>query len=83
MLRGFLGKKIGMSQVFRENGESVPVTVIQAGPCAVTQIKSRDTDGYESVQLGFGSIKRPLQFNSFSNLNDMDSVIPLKAPTSK
>ena len=57
MLRGFLGKKIGMSQIFRENGESVPVTVIQAGPCAVTQIKSKETDGYNAVQLGFGATK--------------------------
>lgn len=57
MLRGFLGKKIGMSQIFRDNGESVPVTVIQAGPCAVTQIKSEETDGYNAVQLGFGATK--------------------------
>ena len=58
MLRGFLGKKIGMSQVFRDNGELVPVTVIQAGPCAITQIKSEDTDGYNAVQLGFGPTKK-------------------------
>ena len=57
MLRGFLGKKIGMSQIFRDNGESVPVTVIQAGPCAVTQIKSKETDGYNAVQLGFRATK--------------------------
>ena len=57
MLRGFLGKKIGMSQIFRDNGESVPVTVIQAGPCAVTQVKSKETDGYNAVQLGFGATK--------------------------
>ena len=57
MLRGFLGKKIGMSQVFRDNGEVVPVTVIQAGPCAVTQIKNQKTDGYNAIQLGFGVTK--------------------------
>ena len=57
MLRGFLGKKIGMSQVFRDNGEVVPVTVIQAGPCAVTQIKNQKTDGYNAIQLGFGAAK--------------------------
>ena len=57
MLRGFLGKKIGMSQVFRDNGELVPVTVIQAGPCAVTQIKNQKTDGYNAIQLGFGATK--------------------------
>ncbi len=57
MLRGFLGKKVGMSQIFRENGHVVPVTVIEAGPCSVTQIKTQGTDGYEAVQLGFGAIK--------------------------
>ena len=58
MLRGFLGKKVGMSQIFRENGQVVPVTVIEAGPCSVTQVKTQETDGYEAVQLGFGTIKK-------------------------
>ncbi len=58
MLRGFLGKKIGMSRVFREDGQVVPVTLIQAGPCAITQIKTNATDGYEAVQLGFGPVKK-------------------------
>lgn len=58
MIRGFLGKKIGMSQVFREDGRVVPVTVIEAGPCSVTQIKTEETDGYAAVQLGFGQVKR-------------------------
>ncbi len=58
MIRGFLGKKIGMSQVFREDGQVVPVTVIEAGPCSVTQIKTQRTDGYEAVQLGYGQVKR-------------------------
>ena len=57
MLRGFLGKKIGMSLNIRDNGESDPVKDIQAGPCAVTQIKSEETDGYNAVQLGFGATK--------------------------
>jgi len=77
MLRGFLGKKIGMSQVFRENGESVPVTVIQAGPCAVTQIKSRETDGYESIQLGFGSIKS-LNKPKRGHLKNLDPIRHLR-----
>ena len=59
MLRGFLGKKIGMTQVFRENGSVVPVTLIEAGPCVVTQVKTADSDGYSAVQLGFGEKKRP------------------------
>ena len=58
MIRGFLGKKIGMSQIFGEDGRVIPVTVIQAGPCVVTQIKTKVTDGYEAVQLGFGEVKR-------------------------
>ena len=58
MIRGLPGKKIGMSQVFREDGRVVPVTVIEAGPCTVTQIKTKDTDGYEAVQLSFGEVQR-------------------------
>jgi large subunit ribosomal protein L3 len=58
MIRGFLGRKIGMTQVFRDDGRVVPVTVIEAGPCVVTQIKTRESDGYEAVQLGFGEAKR-------------------------
>lgn len=58
MLQGFLGKKIGMTQIFREDGRVVPVTVIEAGPCVVTQVKTMETDGYEAVQLGFGEVKR-------------------------
>ena len=59
MLRGFLGKKIGMTQLFAENGSVIPVTLIEAGPCVVTQIKTKGSDGYEAVQLGFGDVKRP------------------------
>ena len=58
MLQGFLGKKIGMTQIFREDGRMVPVTVVEAGPCVVTQVKTKDTDGYEAVQLGYGEVKR-------------------------
>ena len=58
MLQGFLGKKIGMTQMFREDGIVVPVTVVEAGPCVVTQVKTKETDGYDAVQLGFGEVKR-------------------------
>ena len=58
MLQGFLGKKIGMTQIFRDDGRVVPVTVVEAGPCIVTQVKTKETDGYEAVQLGFGDVKR-------------------------
>jgi large subunit ribosomal protein L3 len=61
MVEGLLGKKLGMTQIFDERGEVTPVTVISAGPCVVTQIKTRETDGYEAVQLGFGAAKRLTQ----------------------
>ncbi len=52
-MRGILGKKVGMTQLFDENGNVVPVTIIEAGPCYVTQVKTVDVDGYNAVQLGF------------------------------
>lgn len=55
---GILGRKLGMTQVFREDGTSAPVTVIEAGPCTVVQVKTEDNDGYPAVQLGFGTRKR-------------------------
>lgn len=57
MVKGILGKKLGMSQVYNEKGEIVPVTVIQAGPCYVMQKKIKDRDGYDAIQLGFGPKK--------------------------
>ena len=59
MLKSFLGKKIGMTQVFNDAGQVVPVTIIEAGPCAVTQIRTPERDGYAAVQLGFGRVRRP------------------------
>ncbi len=52
-----IGRKLGMTQLFTEDGTRVPVTVIEAGPCPVTQVKTDDTDGYEAVQLAYGAIK--------------------------
>jgi len=57
MQKGIIGKKLGMTQIFDEKGNVVPVTVIEAGPCVVTQKKTVETDGYNAVQLGFGEIK--------------------------
>jgi large subunit ribosomal protein L3 len=57
---GILGKKLGMSQFFDDEGRSVPVTLIEAGPCRVTQLKSPATDGYTAVQLGFGEVREKL-----------------------
>ena len=57
MQKGIIGKKIGMTQIFDANGKVVPVTVVEAGPCPVTQKKTIENDGYESVQLGFQDVK--------------------------
>ncbi len=57
MKKGLIGKKIGMTQIFDETGKVIPVTVIEAGPCVVAQVKTADVDGYNAVQLGFGEIK--------------------------
>ena len=57
MKKAILGRKIGMTQIFDEKGNVVPVTVIEAGPCTVVQIKTIDSDGYQAVKLGFGDVK--------------------------
>ena len=58
MLKGLIGKKIGMTQIFDENGVAIPVTIIEAGPCYVTQVRTPEHDGYASVQLGFAEAKK-------------------------
>jgi len=65
MINGILGKKIGMSQKFTEEGVRVPLTRIQAGPCVVVEIKTRKKDGYQALVLGFGQkkekrVKKPI-----------------------
>ena len=57
MKKGLTGKKIGMTQIFDENGNVIPVTVVEAGPCVITQKKTIENDGYEAVQVGFGDVK--------------------------
>lgn len=57
MKKGIIGRKVGMTQIFDEKGNVIPVTVIEAGPCVVAQVKTVETDGYNAVQLGFGDIK--------------------------
>ena len=66
MSTGILGKKLGMTRLFNEHGQVIPVTVIEAGPCHIVQIKSKETDGYEAIQLGFGqkeegTVNKPAQ----------------------
>lgn len=57
MKKGLIGKKIGMTQIFDEKGNVIPVTVVEAGPCVITQKKTIENDGYEAVQVGFGDVK--------------------------
>lgn len=58
-MKAIIGKKVGMSQIFDENGHVIPVTVIEAGPCVVTQKKTEEKDGYTAVQLGYEDVKGP------------------------
>lgn len=60
MKKAILATKIGMTQIFNEDGVLTPVTVLQAGPCVVTQVKTMDNDGYEAIQVGFGEIREKL-----------------------
>ncbi len=57
MVKGLIGRKVGMTQVFEETGKAIPVTVIEAGPCPIVQVKTQERDGYQAVQLGFGTRK--------------------------
>ena len=57
MKKAILATKVGMTQIFNEDGQLIPVTVLQAGPCVVTQVKTEENDGYEAVQVGFGDIR--------------------------
>ena len=57
---GILGKKLGMSQFFDDQGRAIPVTLIEAGPCRITQLKTSDIDGYAAVQIGFGDTREKL-----------------------
>jgi large subunit ribosomal protein L3 len=58
MIEGIIGKKLGMTQIFRDDGKAEAVTAIEAGPCMVIQVKTKDKEGYDAVQLGFGEAKR-------------------------
>lgn len=63
MVNGIIGEKLGMTQVFTSDGSAVPVTVIEAGPCAVVQVKTKEKDGYNAVQLSFKEIKKARRVN--------------------
>lgn len=75
---GILGTKLGMTQVFDETGRAIPVTVVQAGPCTITQIKTAATDGYAAIQLGFGeTTTKALSKPELGHLKKTDAV-PLR-----
>ena len=60
MLKAILGKKLGMTQVFTEDGLLIPVTVVEAGPCIVAQVKTQEKDGYSALQMGYDDIRSKL-----------------------
>lgn len=73
MLKGLIGKKIGMTQIFDEQGVAQPVTIIEAGPCFVTQIRNPEKDGYAAIQLGFGEVHpKRLTGGELGHLNKKD-----------
>ncbi len=79
MQKGIIGKKIGMTQIFDEKGNVVPVTVIEAGPCVVVQKKTAENDGYTAVQLGFGDLKANKVNKPMKGHFDKADVAPKKA----
>jgi large subunit ribosomal protein L3 len=78
MVLGLLGNKIGMTQIFDESGNIVPVTILKAGPCIVTQVKTQSKDGYSSIQVGYGSVSsKTLTQPELGHLQKSD-IQPLK-----
>ena len=78
MKKALIGKKVGMTQIFDENGRIVPVTAIEVGPCTVTQIKTVEQDGYTAVQLGFGDVKENKLTKPAKGKFDKANVTPKK-----
>ncbi len=75
--QAILGRKVGMTQIFTDTGEVIPVTVIEAGPCYVTQVKTTQSDGYNAIQIGFGQIRR-LNKPERGHLKDLPSLQTLR-----
>ena len=78
MKKGLIGKKIGMTQIFDEKGNVIPVTVVEAGPCVITQKKTIENDGYEAVQVGFGDIKAQRVSRPMKGHFEKNNVAPKK-----
>ena len=77
-MSGLIGKKIGMTSIFQEDGRAVPCTVLELGPCVVTQIRTKETDGYEAVQIGFGSKKEKNTSNALKGHFKKAKTSPLR-----
>ena len=78
MKKGLIGKKIGMTQIFDEKGNVIPVTVVEAGPCVITQKKTIENDGYEAVQVGFGDVKAQRVYKAMKGHFAKNDVAPKK-----
>ena len=78
MQKGIIGKKIGMTQIFDEKGNVIPVTVIEAGPCVVVQKKTVENDGYDAVQMGFGDVSAKRVNKPMKGHFDKADVAPKK-----
>ena len=75
-MRGLLGKKIGMTQIFDSDGHSIPVTVFRAGPCFVTQVKTNEIDGYSSIQAAFEEAKESIKSGkALKCFNDLINIM--------
>ncbi len=78
MPKAILGKKLGMTQIFTEEGKVIPVTVVEAGPCKIAQVKTMDNDGYTAIQLGFGDIKNNNVTKPSKGHTDKAGIDPVK-----
>ena len=79
-MSGLVGKKIGMTSLFDENGKNVPCTIIEAGPCTVTQVKKYEKDGYSSIQISFEEKKKKLTNKSLLGHFENAKTTPKKNP---
>lgn len=77
-MSGIIGKKVGMTSLYDENGKNIPCTVIEAGPCVVTQVKTLDTDGYRAIQLGYDDKKEKNTTNALKKHFDKAKTTPKK-----
>ena len=78
MKKAIIGKKVGMTQIFDENGKVIPVTVLEAGPCVISQKKTVETDGYDAIQMGYGDVRPKLVNKPLKGHFDKSDVAPKK-----